>query len=155
MSKCNYWLMKSEPSAFSIDDLKKRPKQTDCWSGVRNFQARNMMRDEMQLNDKIFFYHSSCKVPGIAGTAEVVKTSYPDHTALDPTSQYFDPKASKDKPIWYMVDVKFVEKFPDLISLEDLRNNKDLKDMILLRRGNRLSITPVTQKQWDSIMAML
>ncbi len=151
----NYWLMKSEPETFSIDDLKNCPNQTDCWSGVRNFQARNMMRDQMQLKDQIFFYHSNCKPPGIVGIAEVVRTSYPDYTQFDPKSKYYDPRATKDKPYWYLVDVKFKKKFAEIISLEDLRNNKDLKNMPLLRQGNRLSIMPVTPEEWESIMAML
>lgn len=155
ITKINYWLMKSEPTAFSIDDLIKSPKQTDCWTGVRNYQARNMMRDDMQLGDQVFFYNSNCKEPGIIGIMEVVKTSYPDHTALDPNSQYYDPTASKTNPRWFMVDIKFKKKFPEVILLQDLRNNIDLKDLALVRQGNRLSVMPVTAKQWQSILAMI
>lgn len=151
----HYWLMKSEPLTFSIDNLYQLPNKTDCWNGVRNYQARNMMRDDMQKGDLAFFYHSNCKEPGIAGIVEIVKTSYPDHTALDPTSEYFDPKASHANPRWFMVDVKFKQKFKEIILLKDLRNNPDLKDLALLRTGNRLSIMPVMKKQWDSIIAML
>jgi predicted RNA-binding protein with PUA-like domain len=114
-----------------------------------------MMRDEMTLKDQVFFYHSNCSEPGIVGIMEVVKTSYPDPTALDPKSQYFDPKASKDNPRWFMVDVKFKTKFPGVISLQDLKNNTDLKDMALVRQGNRLSVMPVTAAQWQSILDML
>lgn len=150
-----YWLMKSEPDAFSIDDLKNCPNKTDSWDGVRNYQARNMMRDQMKLKDQVFFYHSNCKVPGIVGIAEVVKTSHPDLSALNPKSKYFDPKATPDNPRWFMVSVKFKQKFPEVISLEDLKNNTHLKDFQLIKKGNRLSILPVTKKQWDSILKML
>lgn len=150
-----YWLMKSEPETFSIDDLKNCPKSTDHWDGVRNYQARNMMRDDMKLGDQVFFYHSNCKVPGIVGIAEVVKEAYPDYTALDPDSKYFDPKASEDNPRWFMVEVKFKKKFKEVIPLECLKNNKALKDMPLVRKGNRLSIMPVTKQEWDSILKMI
>lgn len=148
----NYWLMKTEPSSFSIDDLLSRPNKTESWDGVRNYKARNMMRDQMQLKDLAFFYHSSCPEPGIAGIVEIVKTSHPDLSALDPKSKYYDPKATIASPRWYMVDVKFKKKFSEIILLQDLRQNKDLKDFMLLKPGNRLSIMPVTQKQWDSIL---
>lgn len=154
MSK-QYWLMKSEPETFSIDDLKNCPNSTDSWDGVRNYQARNMMRDDMKLKDQVFFYHSNCKEPGIIGIAEVVKTAHPDLSALDPNSKYFDPKASKDNPRWYMVAVKFKKKFKEVISLNDLKNNKDLKNMALVRKGNRLSIMPVTEQEWHSILDMI
>ena len=111
----NYWLMKSEPDEFSIDDLKACPNQTEAWHGIRNYQARNFMRDEMQIGDQVFFYHSSCKVPGIVGIAEVVKNAYPDSTAFDPESKYFDPKSDPTKPRWLRVDIRFVEKFNDII----------------------------------------
>ena len=150
-----YWLMKSEPEAFSIDDLKTKPSQTEHWDGVRNYQARNMMRDQMQIKDQIFFYHSNCKIPGIVGVAEVVSKPYPDHTALDLESKYYDPKASKDNPRWFMVDVKFKKKFKDVVSLNDLKNNKSLKDMALVRKGNRLSIMPVAPNEWESILKMI
>lgn len=147
--------MKSEPETFSIDDLKNCPNMTDSWDGVRNYQARNMMRDQMQLKDQVFFYHSNCKVPGIVGIAEVVKTAHPDYTALDPNSKYYDPKATEDNPRWHMVAVKYKKKFKEVISLEDLKNNKDLKNFQLIKKGNRLSIMPVTKEQWESILKML
>lgn len=150
-----YWLMKSEPESFSIDDLKNRPNKTEHWDGVRNFQARNMMRNEMQLKDLVFFYHSNCKEPGIVGIAEVVKTGYPDHTAFDPKSKYYDSSCTLEKTKWYMVDVKFKKKFSETITLTDLKNNKALKDMVVVRKGNRLSISPVTEQEWNSILAMI
>lgn len=150
----NYWLMKSEPETFSIDDLAKCPKKTDFWDGVRNYQARNMMRDDMKVGDGVLFYHSNCKPPGIAGIAKVAKAAAPDMTALDPKSKYFDPKASKDNPRWFAVEVKFMEKFDDLVSLPELRENPKLKDMQLLAKGNRLSIMPVSKKEWDAVLKM-
>lgn len=146
-----YWLMKSEPETFSIDDLIKRPKQTACWDGVRNYQARNMMRDEFKCGDLVLFYHSNCKPPGIVGIAEVVRESYPDHTALDPKSIYYDPKSTAEKLPWCMVDVKFKEKFSHIITLDALREVPALSTMLILRKGNRLSITPVTKAEWDVI----
>lgn len=150
----NYWLMKSEPDVFGIDDLYARPKKTEHWDGVRNYQARNMMRDDMQKGDQVFFYHSNCKEPGIVGIAEIVKAGYPDFTAWDPKSKYFDPKCMADNPRWYMVDVKFKRKFGRTISLNELKEHKPLADMALLRRGNRLSVMPVTKKQWDYILKL-
>lgn len=157
LRRCNlrwamrYWLFKSEPDCFSIDDLSRRPKQTTCWDGVRNYQARNMLRDEIKKGDLVFFYHSNCNPPGIAGIAEVVKNAYPDHTAWDIHNDHFDPGSTPDNPRWYMVDVKFVEKFPDLISLDELKKHPKLKDMIINRKGNRLSVTPVTADEWKVI----
>jgi len=150
----NYWLMKSEPEAFSIDDLQQRPDQTEHWDGVRNYQARNMMRDDMKIGDQIFFYHSNCKLPGIVGIAEVVKESYPDFTAFDPDDKHFDPKSNPDKPTWFMVDVKFVRKLQRTISLQELKQQPELSDLALVRRGNRLSIMPVTEQQWGSVLAL-
>lgn len=149
-----YWLMKSEPDTFSIDDLRKRPKQTEPWNGVRNYQVRNMMVNEMAPHDLAFFYHSNCKVPGIVGVMEIVSSAYPDLTAQDPLSQYFDPKANRENPRWYCVDVKFVKKFDSIISLESLRHMPALKNMILLRKGNRLSVTPVGEKEFQIIMKL-
>ncbi|MGY6274897.1 EVE domain-containing protein [Methylomonas sp. MgM2] len=146
-----YWLMKSEPDAFSIDDLQTRPQQTEHWDGVRNYQARNMMRDEMRIGDQIFFYHSNCKLPGIVGIAEVVKESYPDFTAFDPQDKHFDPKSNPEKPTWFMVDVRFVRKFARTITLQELKQKPELSDLALVRRGNRLSIMPVTERQWTLI----
>ncbi len=143
--------MKSEPDVFSIDDLFDTPNQSEAWDGVRNYQARNMMRDEMQLGDLVFFYHSSCKPPGIVGIAEISKTAYPDHTAWDPSSPYYDPKSSAENPRWFMVDVKFYKKYPRMITLEELKQQPELNEMPLLKRGSRLSIMPVTQYQWEII----
>ena len=148
----NYWLMKSEPDTFSIDDLQQRPQQTEHWDGVRNYQARNMMRDEMKIGDQIFFYHSNCTLPGIVGIAELVKESYPDFTAFDPDDKHFDPKSNPDKPIWFMVDVKFVRKLKRTISLQELKLKPELSNLALVRRGNRLSINPVSQDQWTFIL---
>jgi len=150
----NYWLMKSEPDAFGIDDLQQRPQQTEHWDGVRNYQARNMMRDQMKVGDSIFFYHSNCDLPGIVGIAEVARESYPDFTAFDPDSKYFDPKSQADKPTWFMVDVRFVRKLARTISLQELKPHPELADLALVRRGNRLSIMPVTQLQWEFILSL-
>lgn len=150
----NYWLMKSEPSTFSIDDLINKPNQTFHWDGVRNYQARNMMRDDMKIGDKIFFYHSNCKPPGVVGIARVCKTSYPDHTAFDPHSPYFDPKSNTANPRWFMVDVKFERKFKTIISLEDIKAQPKLAQFKLVQKGNRLSILPVSQDEWDHIISL-
>lgn len=150
----NYWLMKSEPDAFGIDDLAQRPNQIEHWDGVRNYQARNMMRDDMKIGDQIFFYHSNCELPGIVGIAEVAKESYPDFTAFDPNDKHFDPKSNPDKPTWFMVDVRFVRKFKRTISLQELKLKQELADLALVRRGNRLSIMPVSAAQWHVILGM-
>ncbi len=149
-----YWLMKSEPDVFGIDDLASRPRCTEHWDGVRNYQARNMMRDEMRLGDQILFYHSSCKTPGVAGIAQVVREAYPDPSAWDPESKYFDPKSSPQQPRWFMVDVQLVRKFTQVITLEQLKAQPQLAGMQLLRRGNRLSILPVTPAQWEAILQL-
>ncbi len=149
-----YWLLKSEPSTFSIDDLSRRPQQIEHWDGVRNYQVRNMMRDEIKKGDEGFFYHSSCTPPGIAGIIKIEKEAYPDFTAWDPTSPYYDPSSSKDRPRWLMVDVKLVKKFPRFITLDELRRVPALQEMLILRRGNRLSITPVTPQEWNVICAL-
>ena len=145
-----YWLMKSEPSECSIDDLASAPKQTVPWVGVRNYQARNFMRDDMRLGDGVLFYHSSCPQPGIAGLAEVSRLAYPDATQFDPKSPYFDAKSSRDAPRWLNVDVKLAAK-ARLIGLDELRQHTDLAAMRVLQRGNRLSITPVTADEWRFI----
>jgi predicted RNA-binding protein with PUA-like domain len=145
-----YWLMKSEPDEFSIDDLAKAPKQTTAWFGVRNYQARNFMRDDMRVGDRAFFYHSSCPEPGIAGIVEISRLAYPDATQFDPKSDYYDPKSTLDAPRWVNVDVKLVRKTP-LVSVQALRETKGLQDMVTLRRGNRLSITPVTAAEWKIV----
>jgi len=148
-----YWLMKSEPGEYSLDDLKKEPDQTEHWDGVRNYQARNFMRDDMQVGDGVLFYHSG-KKPEVVGTARVVRTGYPDHTAWDPDNSHFDPKSTPDNPIWFMVDVQFESEFKAPIPLKALRDVTALKDMILLRRGNRLSVMPVTKKEFDTIVKL-
>lgn len=150
----NYWLMKSEPDVFGIDHLRKRPKQTEHWDGVRNYQARNMLRDQMQVGDRIFFYHSNCTEPGIVGIARIVRAGYPDHTALDPEGKYHDPKSTPENPRWYMVDVKFERKLARTITLDELKGHPELADMPLVRRGNRLSIMPVTAAQWEFILSL-
>lgn len=149
-----YWLMKSEPGIFGIDDLAAQPDQTDHWDGVRNYQARNMMRDQMQPGDQAFFYHSNCKVPGIVGIVDIVRGGYPDHTALDPESDHYDPKSDPDNPRWYMVDVRFNRRLARTIPLAELKANPALADMPLVRKGNRLSIMPVTAAQWQEILRM-
>jgi predicted RNA-binding protein with PUA-like domain len=150
MSNTRYWLMKSEPSDCSIDDLAKLPKQSIDWFGVRNYQARNFMRDDMQLGDLAFFYHSSCPEPGIAGIVKISKLAYPDATQFDPKSKYYDATSKRDDPRWLHVDVKLVKKIP-LISLATLRDTPELADLRILQRGNRLSITPVDVVHWDFI----
>lgn len=149
-----YWLIKSEPTCFGIDDLKKCPEQTEPWDGVRNYQARNMMRDQMQIGDLCFFYHSNCKQPGIVGVAEVVSDSYPDPTAFDPEEKHYDPKSDPDNPRWFLVDMKFIRDLKRLISLEEMRTVTELSEMWILRKGNRLSITPVTKNEWDTILRL-
>lgn len=151
----NYWLMKSEPDVYSINDLANAPQQTGPWDGVRNYQARNMLRDQMRRGDLAFFYHSSCETPGIAGIVEIVREGYPDSTAFDVQSAHYDPKSSPKKPQWFMVDVRLVRKFPRIITLQELKLNAKLADMVLLRQGNRLSIMPVTAQQWEIILAQL
>jgi len=150
----NYWLFKSEPDAFSLDDLKAMKGKKDHWDGIRNYQARNLMRDDMVKGDLGFFYHSSCKVPGIVGVVEVVKEAYPDHTAWDPEGKYYDPKSSPDNPRWVMVDVKFRQKFSEVISLEKLRTVAKLDGMVLLQKGSRLSIQPVGKSHWNTIVKL-
>lgn len=149
-----YWLMKSEPDEFGIEDLIRSDKQTTTWSGVRNFQARNFMRDDMKLGDLAFFYHSSCPAPGVVGTMKVVKAAYPDPTQFDPASDYFDPKSKPDTPTWVAVDLQFVKQFP-LVSLEALRKEPKLAEMRLLQKGNRLSVLPVNAAEWKRIMSMV
>lgn len=149
-----YWLMKSEPSEFSIDDLANRRDQTIAWFGVRNYQARNFMRDQMQIGDKVFFYHSSCPEPGIAGIAEVSSLGYPDQTQFDKKSKYYDPKATLETPRWFNVDVKLVEK-TRLIALQELREYTQLAKLRILQRGNRLSITPVDPKEWEFVTKLI
>jgi predicted RNA-binding protein with PUA-like domain len=149
----NYWLMKSEPDAFSIDDLHKVKKEP--WSGVRNYQARNFMWKNMKIGDGILFYHSNAKIPGIAGLAKVASKAYPDPTQFDPESDYWDPKATLEKPRWFLVDVSFERKFKEVLSLEKLKANADiLGDFVLLNRGTRLSVLPVSKIQWQTILKL-
>ena len=150
----NYWLLKSEPSEFSIDNLALCPQQTEPWDGVRNYQARNMMRDQMKQGDLAFFYHSNTEPPGIVGIVEIVREAYPDTTAFDPSDKHYDPKSDPAQPRWFSVDVKLVRMLKRLISLAELREQPELADLALLRRGNRLSIIPVSAKQWRCILAL-
>ncbi len=149
-----YWLMKSEPSECSIDDAAAAPRATVPWVGVRNFQARNFMRNEMAPGDRVLFYHSSCPEPGIAGIAEVASAPYPDETQFDPKSHYFDPKSRAEKPRWYHVDVKVLKKTP-LLSLAEMRAAPELATMRVLARGNRLSITPVSEAEWQAVTRLI
>ncbi|RJG04069.1 EVE domain-containing protein [Noviherbaspirillum sedimenti] len=149
-----YWLMKSEPDEVSIDDALAAPQQTVAWTGVRNYQARNFMRDAMRIGDGVLFYHSSCAEPGIAGLAEVASTPYPDPTQFDPASKYHDPKAKPEAPRWLLVDVRAVQKSP-MIPLALLRTHAELAEMLILQKGSRLSITPVTPAQWNFITGHL
>jgi len=149
-----YWLMKSEPDVFGIEHLQKMPDQRDHWDGIRNYQARNFMRDQMAVGDPVFFYHSNCPEPGIAGIMEVVRTAYPDFTAWDPQSHYFDPKSSPQNPRWVMVDVQFRRRFQRIITLREMKACPELAQMRLLQRGNRLSILPVTPEQWSFLLTL-
>ena len=146
-----FWLFKTEPDAFSIDDLAARPQQTEPWDGVRNYQARNFLRDKVQLGDKVFIYHSSCKQVGIAGVAEVVKAGYPDTEQFNPESKYYDPKASADAPRWYRVDVKFVEKFNTVLPLKIIKSLPEVMEVGLVKKGHRLSIMPVEENEWHAL----
>lgn len=144
--------MKSEPSVYSIDDLERDGREP--WDGIRNYQARNMMRDDMKVGDEVFFYHSNCKVPGIVGIARVASAPYPDPTQFDKRSHYHDPKSSKDDPRWILVDVAFVRKLARTVSISELRAQKGLDGLILTRKGNRLSIMPLLKKHWNKILAL-
>ncbi len=150
----NYWLMKSEPDVFGIDDLKRRPARTEPWDGVRNYQARNMMRDDMRVDDPAFFYHSNCAVPGIAGIMQIVRAGYPDTSALDARGKYHDPKSTPANPRWFRVDVRYVRKFKRLISLAELKSHPELRGLALLQRGNRLSIMPLSAAHWKFILSL-
>ena len=152
----NHWLFKSEPDTFGIDALAQAPKKTSAWDGVRNYQARNMLRDSIKKGDLAFFYHSSCAVPGIAGIVSIARSGYPDLTAFDPKHHHYDADSKPEAPRWYVVDVKLVRKLKRVITLDELRAHADkrLKDFVLLRRGNRLSVMPVTNKDWDFILTL-
>lgn len=147
-----YWLFKSEPDAFSIDDLAAKPKQTEHWDGIRNYQARNYLRDEVKQGDQVLFYHSSCKEVGIAGLAEVVKEAYPDHSQFNPESKYFDPKASPDNPRWVMVDVQFKQKFSKVLPLAKIKNMPEISEIGLVKKGHRLSIMPVNENEFSILL---
>ncbi len=149
MAETRYWLMKTEPDVFSIDDLKK--DNETLWSGVRNYQARNFMMNDMKLGDQVLFYHSNAEPPGVAGLAVVSKLAEPDPTSFDKKSEYYDPKTSKEKPRWFCVRVKFVEKFKNLVTLESIKNDPMLREMLVIKRGQRLSIQPVSKKDFDYI----
>lgn len=149
-----YWLMKSEPDVYSIDDLAQQKGKTDHWDGIRNYQARNFMRDEMRKGDLAFFYHSNCPQPGITGIVKIAREAYPDFTAFDPKHRYYDPKSDPENPRWVMVDVKLLRKFERKIALQVLKEHEKLQDMGLLQRGNRLSILPLTKQQWDYILKL-
>ena len=146
-----YWLVKSEPDTFSFDDLLARPDRTTHWDGVRNYQARNFMRDEMKKGDLVFFYHSSADPTAIVGTAEVVRDGYPDNSAFDPKDSHYDPKSKKDEPTWFMVDLRARDRFREPVTLTDLRGVKGLEKMVLLQKGSRLSVQPVTEREWEII----
>ncbi|MBK6596386.1 MAG: EVE domain-containing protein [Proteobacteria bacterium] len=152
----NYWLMKTEPATFSVDDLAASPRRTTMWDGVRNYQARNMLRDDMQKKDQAFLYHSSCATPAIVAIVEIVKTGYPDPTAFDPQDHHYDADSDRSKPRWYAVDIKLVRRLQRVITLDELRAHAatKLKDMLLLRRGNRLSITPLDVSEWKFVLTL-
>ena len=147
-----FWLMKSEPETYSIDDLKEF--QTDHWDGIRNYQVRNFFRDQMKIGDKAFFYHSNCKEPGIVGLMEIASEAYPDHTAFDSKEKYFDAKSDPENPRWLMLDVIYIRHTKRNITLSELRDHSSLKEMRLLQKGNRLSVIPMTKKEWDYILGL-
>ena len=149
-----YWLMKSEPDVYGIDHLRAEKRKTDHWDGIRNYQARNFMRDEMKKGDLAFFYHSNCEEPAIVGVIEIVREGYPDHTAFLSNEKYFDAKSDPDNPRWIMVDVRFKKKFKKSVSLKALKGERSLAQMRLVQRGNRLSILPVVAKEWKHILKM-
>lgn len=152
--KLRYWLFKSEPGEFGIDDLARRPDRSEHWDGVRNYQARNLMRDEMRVGDALFFYHSNCDEPGIVGIARVAREAYPDPTAFDPGNKHYDPRSRPEQPTWYMVDVEFVRKLRRTITLAELKTRPELDGLALVRRGNRLSVMPVSEAQWHFILGL-
>ena len=149
-----HWLLKTEPTTFSIDDLTSEKDQTTCWEGVRNYQARNLLRDDIQLGDRVLFYHSACKEPAVVGTAVVSRAGYPDSFALDRRSKYYDKKSKAEQPTWYMVDIKLDRKFDQPVTLSTLREKAALKGMVLLQKGSRLSVQPVKKKEFDTILKM-
>ncbi len=154
MSKSSqqFWLFKSEPSAFSIRDLEESPKKTTCWDGVRNYQARNFLRDSIKIGDGVLFYHSNAEPPAIVGIAEVVKAGYPDNTAFAPEGLHYDPKSKRNEPTWYMVDIRYSKTFAKPLDLPHLKAVKGLQNMMLLQKGSRLSIQPVTEEEWKAVL---
>ena len=149
-----YWLMKSEPDAYSIEDLAAQKKKTDHWDGIRNYQARNFIRDDMATSDLAFFYHSNCESPAVVGIIKIVSSAYPDHTAFDPTEKYYDSKSDPDNPRWFMIDVQLVKRFRNKVTLVEIRSESKLKNMKLVQKGNRLSILPLTEREWKHILMM-
>jgi predicted RNA-binding protein with PUA-like domain len=151
-SNRQYWLLKTEPGDFSFDDLWKAPGRTTHWEGVRNYQARNYLRDEIKKGDLVFFYHSNCDEPGIVGIAEIVKPGYPDESAFDKKDSHYDPKSDRKNPTWYMVDIRGVERFPRVVTLAELRQNPELEGMPLLQKGSRLSVQKVGNLEWNAVL---
>ena len=149
-----YWLVKSEPEVFSLNDLKKSKNQTTFWDGVRNYQARNFLKNEMKLGDSVLFYHSNTEPPGVVGVCEVVKEGYADHTQFDPEDKHYFPSSDPKNPIWYMIDIKFIKEFKKPVTLSDIKANQKLKKMKLVKRGNRLSVMPVAKEEFDEIVKM-
>ena len=149
-----YWLMKTEPGCFSFEDLRNRPCGVEHWDGVRNFQARNLLRDEIKVGDGVLFYHSNIKLPAVVGIARVVREGYPDATALDPRSEHFDPRATAESPIWYRVDIRYEAPLAHPLTRDDLRHHPLLAAMEVLKKGNRLSVQPVTAEQWRAVMSV-
>jgi len=150
----NYWLIKSDPGEFSIDDLKDCNGKTTYWNGVRNYQARNFMRDDMKKNDRVLFYHSNAEPNAVVGICEIVREGYPDHTQFDPDDVHFYPSAKKEDPTWFMIDVKFVKEFKHKVTLEEIKDNPKLKNMKLVQKGNRLSVMPVTKEEFEEVVRM-
>ena len=150
----NYWLFKFEPHVFSFDDLKNAPGSTTYWEGVRNYQARNFLRDQIKKGDLVLYYHSNCDEPGVVGLAEVVKEGYPDHTAFDSNAKYFDPKSKKEEPRWFMVDIKWKRALKRLVSLQEMKATKELEEMRVVQRGQRLSVQPVEKVHFDKVVEM-
>ena len=154
MAERKYWLFKSEPTAYSISDLVGEPDQTAEWDGIRNYQVRNLMRDEMKVGDGVFFYHSSAKPMAVMGTARIVKEAYPDPTAWDPKDKHFDPRSTPENPVWLMVDIQAEQEFSKPITLQEIKDHPILRNMMVARRGMRLSIQPVTKEEWDEIIRL-
>ena len=154
MAERKYWLFKSEPTAYSFSDLLKEPDRTAEWDGVRNYQVRNLMRDEMKVGDGVLFYHSSAKPMAVVGTASIVREAYPDSTAWDPNDKHFDKRSTPDNPVWLMVDIKAEQEFAHPVTLPQIKANPNLQDMMVARRGMRLSIQPVTQQEWEEVVGL-